>query len=240
MWVKVSTMHCTVAAARWKQSIESQIRQTTWLVFSKMLLERFGGNEHELLLRRLFHVRKTGSIADYIEQFSGLIDQLTAYAPRPDPLYYTQHFIDGLRPDIKSVVFLQRPSTLNTACVLAQLQEEVSGDGDTQCAGMTHLLPPGLVQAGCCLFLHRSPGLVSGTRSVPLSRHQHILQSTSTATCVCTAVHKAYASAAPPNGLVITSAPIWSSSTLCKLFATCSLIMMRPVCILHHLLLILS
>jgi len=35
------------------------------------------------------------------------------------------HFIDGLREDIKAIVKVQRPSVLDTACVLAQLQEEV-------------------------------------------------------------------------------------------------------------------
>jgi hypothetical protein len=34
-------------------------------------------------------------------------------------------FIDGLKPAIKSNVLLQRSSTLDTACTLAQLQEEV-------------------------------------------------------------------------------------------------------------------
>jgi hypothetical protein len=35
-------------------------------------------------------------------------------------------FIDGLRPDIKSMVLLQRPKTLDTAATLALLQEEVT------------------------------------------------------------------------------------------------------------------
>ena len=40
------------------------------------------------------------------------------------PLYYTMRFIDGLRDDIKSVILVQRPSTLDTVCALALLQEE--------------------------------------------------------------------------------------------------------------------
>ena len=45
----------------------------------------------------------------------------------PNPLYYTQRFIDGLHDEIKAVLLVQRPSTLDTACVLAQLQEEALG-----------------------------------------------------------------------------------------------------------------
>ncbi|CAD6238507.1 unnamed protein product [Miscanthus lutarioriparius] len=85
------------------------------------------GDEHELLLRRLFQIRQTGPVTEYINQFVALVDDLKSYTQHPDPLYYTQRFLDGLRDDIKAVLLVQRPSTLDTACVLAQLQEEALG-----------------------------------------------------------------------------------------------------------------
>jgi hypothetical protein len=54
------------------------------------------------------------------------VDQLKAYSPKHDQLYFTMRFIDGLQPDIKSVVLLQMPKDLDTAATLALLQEEVS------------------------------------------------------------------------------------------------------------------
>jgi hypothetical protein len=39
-------------------------------------------------------------------------------------MYYAMRFVDGLRVDIRNVVHLQRPSTLDIACMLALLQEE--------------------------------------------------------------------------------------------------------------------
>jgi hypothetical protein len=56
-----------------------------------------------------------------------LVDDLKAYVKHLDPLYYTQCFIDGLHNEIKFVVLVQRPLTLDTPCVLAQWQEEVLG-----------------------------------------------------------------------------------------------------------------
>ena len=82
-------------------------------------------DQHELLIRQLFHIKQTGSVSEYIEQFSTLVDQLAAYSSPQDPLYFTLRFIDGLRDDIKSVVLVQRPQDLDTACALASLQEEV-------------------------------------------------------------------------------------------------------------------
>jgi hypothetical protein len=51
---------------------------------------------------------------------------LAAYENKLDPLHYTMRFIDGLRDDLRAAVLIQRPSTLDIAFVLAQLQEEVA------------------------------------------------------------------------------------------------------------------
>jgi hypothetical protein len=53
------------------------------------------------------------------------MDQLNAYEGTHDPLHYTMKFIDGLKPEYKSPVLMQHPSTLDTTFILARLQEEV-------------------------------------------------------------------------------------------------------------------
>jgi hypothetical protein len=65
-----------------------------------------------------------GSIQDYVDQFSVLVDQLATYISDADPLYYAMRFVDGLQDDIKSMVVIQWPSTLDSACSLALVQEE--------------------------------------------------------------------------------------------------------------------
>ena len=54
-----------------------------------------------------------------------IIDGLIAYGKNIDPIYYAMKFVDGLRDEIRTVVHMQRPSTLDTAVVLALLQEEM-------------------------------------------------------------------------------------------------------------------
>ena len=114
-------MHFHGAAKRWLSSVEDQLATISWSDFCSQLLLRFARDEHELLLRRLFQIRQTGPVNEYINQFVALVDDLKAYTKHPDPLYYTQCFLDGLRDEIKDVLLVQRPSTLDTACVLAQL-----------------------------------------------------------------------------------------------------------------------
>jgi hypothetical protein len=52
------------------------------------------------------------------------VDQLTAYEVTDNSLHYAMRFIDGLKEDIRPNVIIQRPSTLNSTCALALVQEE--------------------------------------------------------------------------------------------------------------------
>ena len=56
-----------------------------------------------------------------------MTDQLIAYNKGVDPVYFVIRFIDGLRFELRSVLLVQRPQTLDTACTLALLQEEAGG-----------------------------------------------------------------------------------------------------------------
>jgi len=91
-----------------------------------MLHDRFGRDQRDKLVRQMFHISQTSTITDYVESFSTLFDQLKAYQPNPDMHYFTTQFVDGLRDDIRMVITLQCPSTLDTAYSLALLQEEVA------------------------------------------------------------------------------------------------------------------
>jgi hypothetical protein len=60
-----------------------------------------------------------------VDQFSALVEQLTAYESEANPLYYATRFVDGLREEIRSMVMIQRSATFDVACSLALVQEEV-------------------------------------------------------------------------------------------------------------------
>jgi hypothetical protein len=126
VWIKVSIRQFDGRAARWLQSVERRLKQLSWNEFCALLHDRFGREQHESLIRQLFHIKQVGSVTEYVEHFASLVDELTAYESRTDPLYYTMRFIDGLRDDIKSVIMVQRPSDLDTACALALVQEEAA------------------------------------------------------------------------------------------------------------------
>lgn len=125
-WVKLASMQIIAPAARWLPSVEHKLKSCSWEQFVQLVLDRFSREHHELLVRQFLHIRQTSSVADYIDCFSELADQLIAYESRPDPLYFTMRFIDGLSAELRVDVLIHRPPDLDTAFVLAQLQEEVA------------------------------------------------------------------------------------------------------------------
>jgi hypothetical protein len=97
-----------------------------------MIHDRFSRDQHELILRQLFHIKQTSTVTEYVEKFTKLVDQLKSYNPNFDTLSLITRFVDGLRIDIRAVVLVARPSTLDTACTLALLQEEAADEGINQ------------------------------------------------------------------------------------------------------------
>jgi hypothetical protein len=88
----------------------------------------FGRNQHCTLVRRLIRISQTSIVLDYVERFSELYDQLSAYEVSPDIVHYTTQFTEGLKPAIRMAVAIQQPVDLDGAIALAMLYEENSDD----------------------------------------------------------------------------------------------------------------
>lgn len=85
-------------------------------------------NQKQTLLRRMFHISQTGTVAEYVQSFSELVDQINAFDAQPDVLHYLTRFLDGLVPAVRVLVAIQQPEDMDTAYTLALLYEEL-GDG---------------------------------------------------------------------------------------------------------------
>jgi hypothetical protein len=125
VWVHVTTMHFEGPVAQWLKSINHHVRSASWKELCSWIHDRFNHDQHESLIRQLFHIKQVGTIQEYIDKFSYLVHQLVAYEHSSDFWYYTTRFVDGLKDDVKAVVLVQRPTDLDTAYTNVLLQEEV-------------------------------------------------------------------------------------------------------------------
>jgi hypothetical protein len=125
LWIKVASMHLEGATAHWFHSVERRLCHMGWNELCALVHDRFGSDEHETLIRQLFHIRQTSSVPNYVGWFSSLVDQFFTYEASANPLYYAMRFVDGLKDDIKLMVMILWPSTLDSTCAVALVQEEV-------------------------------------------------------------------------------------------------------------------
>ncbi|XP_073360196.1 uncharacterized protein [Aegilops tauschii subsp. strangulata] len=124
-WLSLVTAQFEGAAARWLESIQRRMPNSSWSELCEALQNRFGRNQHQTLLRRLFRIAQTTIVEDYVERFAELCDQLTAYEEAPNSLHNITRFLDGLKPGIRMVVALQKPKDRDAAYELALLHEEL-------------------------------------------------------------------------------------------------------------------
>jgi hypothetical protein len=125
MWIQYASAQFEWVAARWLEAARRRIPQATWQEFCSHLMLRFGRNQHRTLVRRLIQISQSTTVLDYVERFSALYDQLSAYEIAPDSMHYTTRFIDGLKPAIRMAVAIQQPHDLDSAVELALLYEEL-------------------------------------------------------------------------------------------------------------------
>jgi len=63
-------------------------------------------------------------MTEYYEQFEHLAHSILLYNSSYDDTYFVTRFLGGLRDDIRSIIALHRPSSVDTTSALAILQEE--------------------------------------------------------------------------------------------------------------------
>lgn len=127
-WVSYGSSQFTGAAATWLESFLTKNPSASWSEFVAAVQARFMRNQRQTLLRQMYRISQTSTVADYVQRFSELVDQINAYEAQPDSLHFLTRFLHGLVPAVRVLVAIQQPDNLDLAYTLALLYEEL-GDG---------------------------------------------------------------------------------------------------------------
>lgn len=76
-WVRLASMHFVGNAALWLQSAERRLRNVSWNDFAALVIQKFGRDQHQGLIRQFFHIRQTATVAEYVDQFESIDHSLT-------------------------------------------------------------------------------------------------------------------------------------------------------------------
>lgn len=69
-----------------------------------MVHERFGRDQHQLLIRKIFHIWQVSTVKDYVDRFAELANHLASHNSSIDALSYTIRFVGSLHDDIRVVI----------------------------------------------------------------------------------------------------------------------------------------
>jgi hypothetical protein len=85
----------------------------------------FGVYDHRSSLQDLLQLKQDSTVEEYIKQFQAMQFQVAMYNPAFDEMFFTAHFINGLKEEIKSVVHTHLPDSVDRAALLAKIQQQV-------------------------------------------------------------------------------------------------------------------
>jgi hypothetical protein len=74
-------------------------------------------------MSRALDIRQTCDVATYQQEFENLMHQLLAHNPAIDETFFVAKFVEGLKRDIRVVVIIHQPRTVDAAISLALLHE---------------------------------------------------------------------------------------------------------------------
>jgi hypothetical protein len=96
-----------------------------WDTFVRAVEEKFGAYDYRKTVQDLLSLRQEGSIEDYTKKFEAIQFQVSMFNTCFDDMFFTSHYVNGLRDDIKNLVQPQLPDSMDRASILAQLQQHV-------------------------------------------------------------------------------------------------------------------
>lgn len=86
---------------------------------------QFGTCDYKKAMNVMMVLKQKGSVREYYQEFLDTKCQLHMHNTAVNEAFFIQHFVKGLREDLKAAVFSQDPNKLERAVHLAILQEDI-------------------------------------------------------------------------------------------------------------------
>lgn len=125
LWVSSATMHMEDNAAKWWQAYKQLHDKITWKSLCQAVQDQFGADDYRTALTKLIALKQSGTVEDYTTQFQALQYDITMHSCNYDDLFFTTHYINGLKDEIRAAVEPQLPPTVARAAIIARIQQKL-------------------------------------------------------------------------------------------------------------------
>jgi hypothetical protein len=125
MWTTVASLHMEDNAAKWLQVYKLKVGLGDRGMFVAAVEEKFGAYDYRKVVQDLLALRQEGNLEDYIREFEAIQFQVSMFNTGFDELFFTSHFVNGLKDEIRGVVQAQLLDSVDRATLLAQNQQQI-------------------------------------------------------------------------------------------------------------------
>lgn len=119
----IAAMHLNGTPRSWFKSFMIGREKVSWQNFSEAFMARFGAVETDLVFDRFKKLQQVTSVEHYYDEFEKCRGQLLRKIPSLTSEYFLENFIGGLQGEIKGMIRLLEPNTLEQALRLARYYE---------------------------------------------------------------------------------------------------------------------
>ena len=109
----------------WYQGWTNVRDHPTWGEFAEKLCERFGESSMSDIVKEFNKLRQVGELKAYLKRFEELKSLMSSHDPHLSKAYFVSSFLSGLSEDLRSMVKMIKPRTVEQAVESARLQEMV-------------------------------------------------------------------------------------------------------------------
>jgi hypothetical protein len=85
--------------------------------------EKFGIDDYRKSIQELLCLKHDGSVEEYTQEFQTVQYQICMFNAGLDEMFFTSHYINWLKEEIRAVVQTQLPVSVNRVALLAKLQQ---------------------------------------------------------------------------------------------------------------------
>jgi hypothetical protein len=91
-------------AAKWLQVYKLRNGLGTWSDFVVAIEEKFGAYDYRQAIQDLLQLRQEGTVEEYTQEFEVVQFQVFMFNTGFDDLFFTSHYINGLKEKLRSAV----------------------------------------------------------------------------------------------------------------------------------------
>ncbi|KAL8159085.1 hypothetical protein V2J09_000622 [Rumex salicifolius] len=121
--VEFAAMYVNGKADTWLQGILIQRPRIPWMELREAICARFGEKQGYEVVEEFNKLEQKDDLEAYCEKFEELRSYMLAYDPHLPESYFVSSFLSGLKPEIKSLVKISRPTSLAEALEHSRLHD---------------------------------------------------------------------------------------------------------------------